>query len=244
MLCDNCKSVVGENTRFCENCGKEVLKNDYPTVTLASSGPMKYRKTNLDIARLDLESVRIDLNEEYSSYVIPTSDTFSSANTVADEEMNRKVRSENINSAKDVALQPKRQNYVQNNRAVDYNLQDLQSAPVQNASAKQYNRSVNNNMPAYWQQNQNVQRQQIYKNNVPVDNKKIELSGNGIKELVMAFVAMMFMALPLLSLAISIVTLEKIAKLEKSANLKTVAAMVAGFVAVISLLMIFVNSAF
>lgn len=229
MLCDNCKSVVDENARFCENCGKEVLKNDYPTVTLVSSGPMKYRKTNLDIARLDLESVRIDLNKEYSSYVIPVGNPF------VKEDSHLQKSDGNIRK-----LQQKTVNQVQMPVLTEPLSKPYNPHPAHKVNPyDRVNRSsINDKAYDEWLNSRNVRNVANPQNYNNHNNAAPEKSG--ALELFISFVAMMFMSLPVASLIVSIIALCNIARLDKGAKLKTFAAAVAGFVAIISVLMIFV----
>lgn len=68
MVCEKCGFNIGFGKRFCENCGQAILTEEYPRTQLESSGAMKYRKTDLNIARLDLEKHKIDLSKEYSMH--------------------------------------------------------------------------------------------------------------------------------------------------------------------------------
>ncbi len=65
MICEKCGFNIGFGVKFCENCGQAIIAEEYPRVRLQSSGAMKYRRTDLNIARLDLEKHRIDLSKEY-----------------------------------------------------------------------------------------------------------------------------------------------------------------------------------
>ncbi|MBQ7131933.1 MAG: hypothetical protein IJO29_05120 [Oscillospiraceae bacterium] len=220
MLCRECNSDIDFGAEFCTNCGAACEHSEYPTIELKSSGPMKYRKTNLDIARLNLENVRIDLNEKYSSYVIPVSQSFPSSYTAYDKPAKQKSK---MKSA------PVMQNFAANavNPAANYN----RSA----AYMPEYNQVVRQAVPSA---NKNTAPAAVRTYSKPNENDTAPQK-TGALEFMLSLVAMMFMGFPAASILLSIAVIINTSKLEKSAKLKNAAMGIALFVLITSGLSLF-----
>ncbi len=255
MICQNCLAQLSQDAKFCENCGTKAEGYEYPRTELSSSGPMQYKKTNLDIARLDLSSVRIDLNKQYSKYVIPTTDTYSGAveNDTPDAVINKSADKNNnmpyVNPqrarvyANTVSMapapdMPKNANPAQKN--LNNNTATVNSAQYQD---RRYTNMANHNMP-----NQNMQQMHPNYRNMHTakqsspqpQNDKQEIMG--VVWFVLSLLSMSFLGAPVLSAIISVIVLINVSKLNRSVKLKNVAIGISMFVFVMSLFSILANS--
>ncbi len=250
MICQNCLVQLSQDAKFCENCGTKADGYEYPRVELSSSGPMQYKITDLNIARLDLSSVRIDLNKDFSKYVIPASDTYNGnfENTSSQAVINNspdknstmpyvkpqraRVYADTV-AAMPALVKQNNENQVQKN--LGDNTASVNPAQYQNS---RYSNMGNPNMP---QMRQNYQQMHTAKRNSPQpQNDKQEIQG--IIWFVISVFSMSFLGAPVLSAIISVIVLVNISKLDKSVKVKNVALGISLFVFVISLFSILANS--
>lgn len=242
MICQNCLAQLSQDAKFCENCGTKADAYEYPRVELSSSGPMQYKKTDLNIARLDLSSARIDLNKEFSKYVIPASDTYNDAFDNADSKTAAEKASDKNNAmphvnpqrervADTAAAKPapiKQNNANQAQKNLGNNTAYVNPAQYQNS---RYTNMGNPNMP---QMRQNYRQTHTTKRNSPQpQNDKQEIQG--IIWFVVSVISMTFLGAPVLSAIISVIVLVNISKLDKSVKVKNVALGISLFVFVMSL---------
>lgn len=253
MVCSNCASQLPLDAKFCDNCGAKVDTFECPRVELVSSGPMKYKKTNLDIARLDLDSVRIDLNDKFSNYVIPAGDPFENVTE------NKKV--ENVQKAYSDPPKPaaEQMSYVKPQRAQVYantaqvtdvrrvqnNANQSQRYNSANGSAPNAPRYNANNYPNMGGQsrpamNQNYQQMQnrrynANKQNSNNSNNDTNSSANGVVLFIISLVSMSFLGSPVLSGIISVIVMINTLKLDKTVKLKNTITGISLFVFVMSL---------
>lgn len=255
MVCANCASQLPLNAKFCDNCGAKVDSFECPRVELVSSGPMKYKKTNLDIARLDLDSVRIDLNDKFSNYVIPVSDPFE--NVTGDKKVQnvQKVYGDAPNPAAEQMpyVKPQRAQVYANvvettdvrkaqNNASQYNANQSQRYTAANGSVPNAPRYNANNYPNMGNQsrsamNQNYQQMQNrrYNANKQNTNNETNSAANGVVLFIISLVAMSFLGSPVLSAIISTIVLINASKLDKSVKIKNATIGISLFVFVLSL---------